>query len=271
MGVLDRHPELLALVKNPDAPCMSPAGTFIPPTSPLGMLNSPTRSVGGTTSYFPLQVQGSPSKTTFSQMYDPDFVRSLSCISPVDSPGLPPLFYRHRFEGLWQGKYVYFDFPAYQSALGGNIRSIYDGAFGEQEQEMFLQEIVISVRMDQVGGTGSPLLAGFQPSELIDEAWQKQPGTAEERGWEFCHDENAPDRPGWTKELMISGHGRSAWGEFSVNGRVRSWDGLMTIVVNYTDNHPTGKWHFRGYVHAGDVISGRWRETFTKENMRGEW
>jgi hypothetical protein len=181
------------------------------------------------------------------------------------------MFYRHRFEGLWQGKYIYFEFTAYQSALGGNIRSIYDGAFGEQEQEMFLQEIVINMRLDQVGGKGSPLLAGFQPSELINEAWKKQPGTAEECGWEVCYDENGPDRPGWTKELMITGHGRSAWGEFSINGRVRSWDGLMTIVVNYPDYHPTGKWSFRGYVHAGDVISGRWRETLTNENMRGEW
>ncbi len=272
MGLLDRHPELLALVKNPDAPTMSRAGTYIPPSSPLALANSSARPMIGTnSSYFPLQEPG-PSylNTTPSQMYDPDFVRSLSCTSPVDAPGLPLLFYRHRFEGLWQGKYVYFDYPAYQSALAGNIRSIYDGAFGEQEQEMFLEETVINVRVDQVGGSGSPLLAGFQPSELINEAWKTQPGTVEERGWELCRDENAPDRPGWTKEIIITGHGRSAWGEFSVTGRIRSWDGLMTIVVNYADSHPTGKWHFRGYVHAGDVISGRWRETFTKENMRGE-
>jgi hypothetical protein len=75
---------------------------------------------------------------TPSKQYEAEFIRSLSCISPVDSPGLPPLAYRHNLEGLWQDKCLYLDYSAYQSALLGNIRSIYDRGFGEK-QEMFLQ------------------------------------------------------------------------------------------------------------------------------------
>jgi hypothetical protein len=84
---------------------------------------------------------------------------------------------------------------------------------------MFLQEIVINVHKCQLGGTGSPLLGGFQPSGIIQDGWKRHGGTAEEKDWEFCQDESSPDRPGWTKEIMIAGHGRSAWGEFSVNGQ----------------------------------------------------
>jgi hypothetical protein len=128
---------------------------------------------------------------------------------------------------------------------------------------------VINVHKAQLGGTGSPLLGGFHPNEIIQDGWRRQAGTAQEKGWEFCHDDSSPDRPGWTKEIVIAGHGRSAWGEFSVNGRVRSWDGLVNLVFYYTDIRIAGQWHFRAYVRAGDMLSGRWRETFTKENMRG--
>jgi hypothetical protein len=268
MSLLDRHPQLVGLMKDPSAPAMSSTGQHVPSTSPLETLHSSTDSPGGrSASYFPKLPDLT---TTPSKLYEAEFVRSLSCTSPVDSPGLSPLAYRHTLEGLWQGKYLYLDHPAYQSALAGNIRSIYDGAFGEQKQEMFLQEIVINVHKDHLGGTGSPLLGGFQPSEIIQDGWRRQEGTPDEKGWEFCQDEAAPDRPGWTKELMIAGHGRSGWGEFSVNGRVRSWDGLVNLVFHYTDLHAAGKWHFRAYVRAGDMLCGRWRETFTKENMRGE-
>jgi hypothetical protein len=267
MSLLERHPQLIGSIKDPSVPTLSSAGQHVPRTLPLETLYSVEKPPGDrSASYFPKLPDIT---TTPSKLYDAEFVQSLSCISPVDSPGLHPLAYRHKLEGVWQGTYLYLQLPAYQSALAGDIRSVYDGAFGEQKQEMFLEEIVINVREDQLGGTGSPLLAGFQPSEIIQDGWRRQAGTAEEKGWEFYHDESSPDRLGWTKEIMIVGHGRSAWGEFSINGRVRNWDGLVNLVFHYTDLHAAGKWHFRAYVRAGDMLSGRWRETFTKENMRG--
>jgi hypothetical protein len=44
---------------------------------------------------------------------------------------------------------------------------------------------------------------------------------------------------------------------------------LVNLVFHYRDLHAAGRWHFRAYVRAGDMLSGRWRETFTKENVRG--
>ncbi len=265
MSMLDRHPQLLGLVKNPEAPLLSPMGKYIPQTSPLGAVQGVKSA--NPTSYFPPVARAGQ---TLSEMSDLNWMQSMSCVDPVTSPGLPPLFYRHRIEGIWQGKYVYLDHPAYQTALSGIIRSIYDGAFGEQEMEFYCEEVVINVRKEQVGGTTSPLYAGFRSDEAVDHAWERKEGTADQLGWEICRDENAPDRPGWTKEIMIKGHGRTAWGEFTINGRVRSWDGLLILMIQYNEEGSIGKWHFRSYLRGGDWMTGRWRETSIKENARGQ-
>lgn len=60
-------------------------------------------------------------------------------------------------------------------------------------------------------------------------------------------------------------HG-TAWGQFGFVGRVRSWDGLVVVVRYPLDAlamHIGARWILRGYVHAGDVWAGRWRETAT--------
>lgn len=37
----------------------------------------------------------------------------------------------------------------------------------------------------------------------------------------------------WVKELLVQGRGRSRWGRFSYRGRVRAWDGLLTMEKRY--------------------------------------
>lgn len=34
--------------------------------------------------------------------------------------------------------------------------------------------------------------------------------------------------------------------------------------------HAMGRWLWRGYIHTGGYVLGRWRDTFTDENLRGE-
>ncbi|KIR60379.1 hypothetical protein I312_103536 [Cryptococcus bacillisporus CA1280] len=69
-------------------------------------------------------------------------------------------------------------------------------------------------------------------------------------------------------ELLLTGTGHSAWGNFILKGRVRAWDGMASLVKEYAPDS-RGKWIYRGYVLAGDILVGRWRDTYTPEAYVG--
>ncbi|KDN44682.1 hypothetical protein K437DRAFT_247637 [Tilletiaria anomala UBC 951] len=69
-------------------------------------------------------------------------------------------------------------------------------------------------------------------------------------------------------ELRLSGSGHSAWGRFNLQGRIRSWDGMMIMKKEYTPDG-RGRWLYRGYALGGGKLVGRWRDTFTPESMSG--
>lgn len=247
MQLLDRHPELITLGKNPHVSTLRPGA----PANPAK--KAPFRT----------------SRNVTSKDFDMDLNRAMSCYSPITSPGMHPLSFRHQLEGIWLGKYVYFDYNAYQHMVKGDIRSLYEGTYGTEAQEWHIQERVINVKIDKVGGDGSMLTAGYRTDMSPEDEQYEASLSAEERGWEPCLDEGAPDRPGWTKEILLSGVGRSAWGDLKLIGRVRAWDGLVTIYADYGIPASTGKWLFRCYVHSNEKLLGRYRDTFTPENMRG--
>ncbi|KDQ08919.1 hypothetical protein BOTBODRAFT_539323 [Botryobasidium botryosum FD-172 SS1] len=51
------------------------------------------------------------------------------------------------------------------------------------------------------------------------------------------------------------------WGRFELKGRVRAWDGMITLLCNYEGAGGGGQWLYRGYITAGGNWSGRWRDT----------
>ncbi|KAJ9113828.1 hypothetical protein QFC19_000021 [Naganishia cerealis] len=208
--------------------------------------------------HFPPQFTPDPAPYLVSTQYDQDFIRSMSCASPITSPGLPALYYRNKIEGTWKGAYIFFDFEAYRRLLTGNLRSLYEGAYGHQECEWNILETVINVRLDRLGGNGGFLSAGFKLDQSTEEATLEAQMTPEERGWEPCPDENAPDRPGWTKEIILTGQCRHSWGTSEIYGRVRSWDGLVILRQDFS-HRAIGRWLYSGYIHADGEIRLRQR------------
>ncbi|GHJ85478.1 hypothetical protein NliqN6_1880 [Naganishia liquefaciens] len=69
-------------------------------------------------------------------------------------------------------------------------------------------------------------------------------------------------------ELLLVGTGHSAWGEFLLRGRVRLWDGMVTLVKEYSPDG-RGRWMYRGYVVGDNVFVGRWRDCVTPEDFVG--
>ncbi|KAL7419728.1 hypothetical protein Q5752_005644 [Cryptotrichosporon argae] len=195
--------------------------------------------------------------------HDREWQRNSVCQDPHTSPGLPPMTFRGEIEGFWRGKFLFYDFDSYRRILAGNMRGVYTGTFAEQVAEMEFRETVIRVRTTEVGGHGPLLCAGFSDDEDDDEQARIEAGYGHEV---VSGDE--PDDEGWTKEILITGRCRTSWGWARVRGRVRSWDGLVIIALAYS-KHAMGRWLWRGYLHAGGYMIGRWRDTFTAEALRG--
>lgn len=85
------------------------------------------------------------------------------------------------------------DFDAYLAMVAGDMRKVYDAAFGQQITEMEIQEIVVNVRTDDLGGRGPGRNAGFREGHDVEDHYH------------LCEDETAPDAPGWSKEILLFG------------------------------------------------------------------
>lgn len=97
-------------------------------------------------------------------------------------------------------------------------------AFGQQANHIQLTETVAYVPRSKLGGTGPAFAAGY-PSEGEEDV--TRPCPIEE---ELLDDD--PDSE-WVKELLVTGIGRSKWGKFTYRGRVRAWDGLLSVEKRY--------------------------------------
>ncbi|KAJ7222213.1 hypothetical protein GGX14DRAFT_662881 [Mycena pura] len=72
------------------------------------------------------------------------------------------------------------------------------------------------------------------------------------------------------QDIIITGEGHSAWGQFNLVGRVRPCDGFISLCKEYID-HDRGKWIYRGYL-VGNVnsnLAGRWRDTLSPAAVPG--
>ncbi|PWZ02783.1 hypothetical protein BCV70DRAFT_197042 [Testicularia cyperi] len=206
-----------------------------------------------------------------SRDHDRDVTRLLNCLDARTSPGLPPLFCQGMFQGTWEGRFSFFDFDSYREMLAGRMRSLYEGPFGEQPQIWKIREKVVKLGPGELeGGKGSILAAGYSTGETVED-----PATVDVKGKSKALPEDwnrypsFPDEDGRERyEILLSGTGHSAWGRFVLRGRVRSWDGMLIMTKEYRPDG-RGKWLYRGYSVAGGKLVGRWRDTYTPDNMFG--
>ncbi|KAM0792476.1 hypothetical protein ACM66B_005150 [Microbotryomycetes sp. NB124-2] len=249
-----------------------------------------------------------------SRIHDDDFIRLASCVDPYSSRGLPPLRLRGTFAGSWEGRFSFFDFDSYKDMLGGRMKSLYEGPFGDQPQVWKLEEKIVKLgKNEKPGGKGPVLNAGYEigqsgparsaslstspparyaplPSvaasssssrtetlglrrlstdmsvEGVDEI-RRAPKRVRSNDDAFeGEDEHDEDEDG-DYEILLTGCGHSAWGQFLLKGRVRSYDGMFSITKEYTPDS-RGRWLYRGYCVGGNLV-GRWRDTHTPLDLNG--
>ncbi|GMK54940.1 hypothetical protein CspeluHIS016_0115260 [Cutaneotrichosporon spelunceum] len=193
-----------------------------------------------------------------SLYHDTDWQRNTVCQNPLTSPGLRPLTFHSRLTGLWRGNLLFYDFDAYRQMLSGNMRSLYTGTFTQHAVVLDLQETVIRLRTDDLR---------FADEETEEEQALIKSGY----GHQVLTGDVIYDRepPGWTKEILLSGGCRSAWGWLRIRGRVRAWDGLVILSIGHSRPYPCGQWVWRGYIQTGGYCVGRWRDCFTPDTQAG--
>lgn len=119
----------------------------------------------------PSTLSSKPVKTSLpvlaSRIHDGDFARLASCVDPYSSRGLPALRTRGELAGSWEGRFSFFDFDSYKDMLGGRMRSLYEGPFGDQPQVWKIEEKIVRLKKgEKQGGKGPTLNAGYEIGSL---------------------------------------------------------------------------------------------------------
>ncbi|TIB77873.1 hypothetical protein E3Q23_01082 [Wallemia mellicola] len=183
-----------------------------------------------------------PQPSLNSKDFDLEFVRLTSCIDPSTNPGCSATLYKDQFKGPWEGFFCYYEFDHYRDMLSGSLDSLYNGNYVIQPQVWKLNESINSKQTQQT--TNDQSVSITQTNEFV----------------------NKPSPS--LDTIDLDGIGHSAWGRFTLRGKVRPWDGMFMLCKEYTPDR-RGKWFYRGYALPGGVLVGRWRDTYTPEVMSG--
>ncbi|KAJ6625941.1 hypothetical protein B0H10DRAFT_1999553 [Mycena sp. CBHHK59/15] len=164
--------------------------------------------------------------------------------------GLTQSFRPGSVEGTWEGIFTYTEFTAYAALLQGAPPPILQkSVIVRHRQTWKLREHHFTSSGDSSPhplSPGDPLRAYFPTGTHISES-----------------------REG-LEDIIITGEGHSAWGQFNLIGRVRPCDGFISLCKEYVD-HDRGKWVYRGYL-VGNVngnLAGRWRDTLSPAAVPG--
>ncbi|KAF8626660.1 hypothetical protein AX15_004751 [Amanita polypyramis BW_CC] len=196
-------------------------------------------------------------------------------------------------DGVWEGFFTYTEFAAYAALLAGAPPNILHKSMVVRHRQTWklreyhlLDEASLSNPSNEMNedtdypqslSPGDPLHSylpvGTKIEEGRDRLHVQEPGKRHilqyHRASSHVTRKSGDALPD-VKDIIITGEGHSAWGQFNLIGRVRPYDGFISISKEYVVRE-RGRWLYRGYL-VGDVngnLAGRWRDTFSPVEMPG--
>ncbi|KAF8192796.1 hypothetical protein K438DRAFT_1829685 [Mycena galopus ATCC 62051] len=230
-----------------------------------------------------------------SNEWEYELGRCLSLGRPEFNTGLTESFRPGSVEGTWEGIFTYTEFTAYAALLQGAPPPILQKSVIVRHRQTWKlrehhfavsTEPVPSPMLDSSDATplsaGDPLCAYFPTGTEIVETQDgievRDPSRPTELRYyrptlnmspTAKHDVDSQPQ-GQVQDIIITGEGHSAWGQFNLVGRVRPCDGFISLCKEYVD-HDRGKWIYRGYL-VGNInsnLAGRWRDTLSPAAIPG--
>ncbi|KAG2005671.1 hypothetical protein CC2G_002058 [Coprinopsis cinerea AmutBmut pab1-1] len=211
----------------------------------------------------------SPSRDEWSA----DWGRAVLMGDPSQPRSVKSCFSLGSIEGVWEGFFTYTEFTTYAGVLRGAPPQILQkGLVGKHQQTWKLREHHLLSADDDPNPVTTPLGHGDPLRSYIPNGTK----LVEHQGGVKVHEPGRDVALEYTRagavtrsdnkvvDIIITGEGHSAWGQFSLVGRVRPCDGFISLSKDYVDGD-RGKWLYRGYL-AGNVYGnfvGRWRDTLT--------
>ncbi|KAF8970670.1 hypothetical protein BDZ97DRAFT_1790416 [Flammula alnicola] len=192
-------------------------------------------------------------------------------------------------EGVWEGFFTYTEFTAYAALLAGAPPPIIQKCVvGRHQQTWKLREHhLVTDPTDSDSGidmevdniiplrAGDPLRSYFPTGTQIMENRSGLTVQDSVTGQVYRYMRTSVKRDeeqneASVKDIIITGEGHSAWGQFNLVGRVRPCDGFISLSKDYVDGD-RGKWLYRGYLvgNANGNFAGRWRDTLSPAEVPG--
>ncbi|KAJ7730263.1 hypothetical protein DFH07DRAFT_849222 [Mycena maculata] len=241
-----------------------------------------------------------------SNEWEYELGRCLSLSGPEFDKGLTQSFRPGSVEGTWEGIFTYTEFTAYAALLQGapppilqksvivrhrqtwKLREHHFAPGNNLTSSFPLPGPTSAVVADDDADNTNPLSAGdplrayvptgthiIETREGLEVRDPNRPAVMRyyraASGTPARDKNDEPDRlPGDVQDIIITGEGHSAWGQFKLVGRVRPCDGFISLCKEYVD-HDRGKWIYRGYL-VGNInsnLAGRWRDTLSPATVPG--
>ncbi|PPR05093.1 hypothetical protein CVT24_010080 [Panaeolus cyanescens] len=210
------------------------------------------------------------------------FIKSKRNVTECFRPG--------SIEGVWEGFFTYTEFTAYAALLGGAAPGIlHRSVLGRHPQTWKLREHHL-LAVDPCGSdsgididdddvtpltAGDPLRSYFPIGTQIREnreglIVQEAESNKVIRYRRISSLDKAKMDSSRVLDVIITGEGHSAWGQFNLVGRVRPCDGFVSLCKDYVDGD-RGKWLYRGYLvgSSNGNFAGRWRDTLSPAPVPG--
>ncbi|KAF8816956.1 hypothetical protein BYT27DRAFT_7205344 [Phlegmacium glaucopus] len=239
----------------------------------------------------PLPPSNSKISQKHFQEWNCDWERCFTVASPKRN--VSKCFRPGSMEGVWEGFFTYTEFTAYAALLAGAPPNIIQrSVVGRHQQTWKLREhhlittddsgsdSGIDLDIDTLNplGPGDPLRSyfptGTQLKEYRDGLTVQEPGFDRvlryQRSSSIEAQKHDHDTMPYVQDIIITGEGHSAWGQFNLVGRVRPCDGFVSLSKDYVDRD-RGKWLYRGYLVGNAVgnFAGRWRDTLSPAGNPG--
>lgn len=178
-------------------------------------------------------------------------------------------------EGVWEGFFTYTEFTSYVELLHGAPPQIFHrSALGRHQHTWKLREHhLVNQDLCFALPAGDPLSSFFPTDTHIrehpDGLLVSEPG----RKVPIHYQRSTRGQPGIkssVQDVIVTGEGHSAWGQFNIIGRVRPYDGFISLSKAYVEDG-RGRWLYCGYLvgNGNGNFAGRWRDTVSAIDSPG--